>query len=344
MDVVLIPAYEPDGELVRLAKGLKAQGFYVLIVDDGSGDRYSDVFKEVTSSATVVTFDKNCGKGAALKAGMQYIKENLPDCDSFITCDADGQHKIEDVLRVREQLQKGNKFVLTVRERKKGTKMPLRSKVGNNLSRFVYAMLANKYLSDNQSGLRGFSSSNIDWLIKVEKNNYDYEMNVLYYAAKMGLKITTIPIEAIYIGNNESSHFNPIGDTVKIYKSLFALAGGTIIAFFVAEIMILLLSLFWGYGYITVTLPSVGAISYLVCVLLNKYIFFKSIPRYDYWATLAFTVISYFVYMLMCMVIMLGFPKIPLFLAFNIVYLIGIPLKYSLHKFIFLASLTKEQP
>ena len=38
MDVVLIPAYEPDGELVRLAKGLKAEGLYVLVVDDGSGE------------------------------------------------------------------------------------------------------------------------------------------------------------------------------------------------------------------------------------------------------------------------------------------------------------------
>lgn len=344
MKVVLIPAYEPDGELIRLAEGLKAKDFYVLVVNDGSGEKYSDIFKRTSQFATIVTLEKNCGKGAALKAGMRYIKENLPECTGFITCDADGQHKIEDVLRVSEQLQKGNKFVLTVRQRKRGVKIPLRSKIGNNLSRFVYAMLANKYLSDNQSGLRGFSSAHIDWLIEVEKNNYDYEMNVLYYASKMGLKITTIPIEAIYIGNNESSHFNPIGDTVKIYKSLFALAGGTFISFFAAELMVLLFSIFCGYSFIIFTLPVVGAISYLICILLNKYIFFKNVPRYDYWATLVFTVISYFVYMLMCMVIMLAFPNIPLFWAFNIVYLICIPLRYCLHKFIFMAFLTKEQP
>lgn len=342
MDVVLIPAYEPDGELIRLTNGLIAEGFSVLVVDDGSGDKYRSIFNTIKPIATVVTLEKNSGKGAAIKAGMRYIKENIPQCENFITCDADGQHKIEDVIRVRERLLRGDNFVLTVRQRNKSTKIPLRSRVGNNLSRFVYALLANRYLSDNQSGLRGFKTSNLDWLIQVEKNNYDYEMNVLYYAAKMGLKITTLPIEAIYIGNNESSHFNPIGDTVKIYKSLFSLAGGTFISFLAAELMVLLVSIFWDYGYITVTLPTIGALSYLICILLNKYVFFKNIIRYDYWSTLGFTIISYFVYMLMCMIIMLSLPNVPLFAAFNLVYVVCIPLRYALHKLIFIATLTKD--
>lgn len=336
----MIPAYEPDGELLRLAEGLKAEGFSVLVVDDGSGEKYADIFEAVRKYAEVITLEKNSGKGAALKFGMRYIKDQIPDCESFITCDADGQHKIEDVVRVREQLHKGNRFVLTVRRRKKD--IPLRSKVGNALSRFVYALLANRYLSDNQSGLRGFARSNIDWLIKVERNNYDYEMNVLYYAAKMGLKITTVPIEAVYIDNNESSHFNPIGDTVKIYRSLFLLARGTFFAFLASELLVAAQSFTLGYRYLGVVLPGIGAVSYLVCILLNKYVFFKNVPRYDYWATLVFTVINYFVYSLMCMLTMFALPKIPLIAAFNLVYLVCIPLRYLLHKFIFIASLTKE--
>lgn len=337
----MIPAYEPDEQLIRLVKGLQAEDFSVLVVDDGSGEKYADIFEQAGRFSTVVTREQNGGKGAALKTGMRYIRENLPDCTGLVTCDADGQHKIEDVVRVREQLHRGNQFVLTIRQREKSSKIPFRSRIGNNLSRFVYAMLTNKYLSDNQSGLRGFSRNHLDWLIEVEKNNYDYEMNVLYYAAKMGLKITTIPIESIYIDNNQSSHFNPIGDTVKIYKSLFSLAGGTLAAFLAVELMILALSQWGGYTHILITLPGVGAMSFLICILLNKYVFFKNVPRYDYWATLAFTVTSYFVYMLMCMILLLVFPNIPLFWAFNLVYLIGIPLRYSLHKFIFLASLTR---
>ncbi len=340
MDVVLIPAYEPDEILIELTEGLNKKGFSVLVVDDGSGEKYADIFTSVSAFATVLTHEKNRGKGAALKTGMRYIRDNLPDCQHFITCDADGQHRIEDVELVRDKLHTGERFVLTVRSTK--NKIPLRSKVGNSLSRFVYALLANRYLSDNQSGLRGFSRSHIDWLIEVEKNNYDYEMNVLYYAAKKSVKISTLPIEAIYIGNNESSHFSPIADTVKIYRSLFRLSLGSFLAFLVSEVLILLISLVFGYNYLAFTLPLAAALSYLTNIILNKYVFFKNTPCYDYWTTLIYTVIAYFVYTLGCMLFYFSLSFIPLWVAFNVVYLVCIPLRYMLHKFVFIASGTHE--
>lgn len=340
MDVIIIPAYEPDGELVRLVNKLCNHNLEIVVVDDGSGENYKDIFAAISDKTHIVTLEKNCGKGAALKAGMRYIKEKLPECEYFITCDADGQHRPQDVLRVSEQLHKGNNFVLTVRQRK--GKIPLRSRVGNDLSKIVYTLLTNRYLSDNQSGLRGFSRSNLDWLIEVEKNNYDYEMNVLYYAAKMGLKITTLTIDAIYIENNASSHFNPIADTVKIYKSLFTLARGTLFSLLVAEALVIIASFIFNNRYIEIIIPSVGAIALLSCILLNKFVFLKRITQGEYLTTIVYTVISYFVYTLMCLLISLIIPNITLFLNFNLVYLICIPLRYFLHQLIFIASLTKE--
>jgi glycosyltransferase involved in cell wall biosynthesis len=340
MDVILIPAYEPDKELIKLVDKLTESQFTIVVVDDGSGENYSDIFTAIKDKTHIVTLPHNCGKGAALKAGMKYIKENLPECEHFITCDADGQHRPEDVCRVRDMLHKGNNFVLTVRQRK--GKIPLRSRVGNDLSKIVYTLLTNRYLSDNQSGLRGFASSNLDWLIKVEKNNYDYEMNVLYYAAKMGLKISTLTIDAIYIENNASSHFNPIGDTIKIYKSLFKLAMGTLLAFLLAEILIIVADIFVSNKYIPIIVPSVGAISLLLGIILNKYVFLKHIHNREYFTTIAYTIIGYFVYTLLCILLGLIFPNIPLVLNFNLVYFLCMPLRYFLHQLIFIASLTKE--
>lgn len=340
MDVILIPAYEPDNRLVQLVKELDENNFKIVVVDDGSGENYKNIFNAIENTADIITLNKNCGKGAALKTGMRYIRDNLPECENFITCDADGQHLPKDAVRVREQLHKGNKFVLTVRERK--GKIPLRSKFGNDLSKFVYTLLTNRYLSDNQSGLRGFARCNLDWLIDVEKNNYDYEMNVLYYAAKKGLKITTIPIDAIYIENNASSHFNPIGDTVKIYKSLFSLARGTIFSFVAAELLLILASFFSKPNYIPFIISSIGGASLLLNIFLSKFIFLKKITQIEYLTTIVYTIISYFVYTLMCITISLLLPNIPLFLNFNIVFLICLPLRYFLHQLIFVASLTKE--
>ncbi len=340
MDVILIPAYEPDDKLVRLVKELSENAFKIVVVDDGSGENYKGIFSAIEDIADIVTLPENSGKGAALKAGMRYIRDTLPECENFITCDADGQHLPKDAVRIRESLHNGNKFVMTVRER--NAKIPLRSRVGNDLSKFVYTLLTNRYLSDNQSGLRGFSRSNLDWLIEVEKNNYDYEMNVLYYAAKKGLKITTLTIDSIYIENNASSHFSPIGDTIKIYRSLFSLARGTVFSFALTELLLLIASFFAKPDYIPLIISIIGAVSLLLCILLNKFIFGKKIAQIEYLTTVGYTVINYFVYSLMCVILSLLIPSIPLFLNFNIVYIICLPLRYFFHQLIFIASLTKE--
>lgn len=340
MDIVLIPAYEPEKVLVPLTRELKESGFSVLVVNDGSDDRFNSIFTAVSENATVIKLNKNSGKGAALKAGMRYIRDFFPGCEYFITCDADGQHLVSDVIRVREMLHGGENFVLTTRSQRKD--IPFRSRFGNSLSRFVYALLANRYLSDNQSGLRGFSVSNIGWLVEVEKNNYDYEMNVLYYAAKKGVRVATLSIEAIYIGNNESSHFNPVKDTLRIYKSLFSLAMGNFISFFICEFLVAMVSIFLGFRYITITVPTIGFFGYGISQLLARTVFFKNTKCHDHITMLVYTIISYFIYMLGCMVIGLSPVKISLIAAFNIVYIICIPLRYFLHKAIFLASKTSD--
>ena len=71
MNVILIPAYEPDRQLVKLVGELVENDFKIVVVDDGSGERYAEIFNSIRDRADIVTLDKNCGKGAALKAGMQ---------------------------------------------------------------------------------------------------------------------------------------------------------------------------------------------------------------------------------------------------------------------------------
>ncbi len=344
MDVVLIPAYEPDAQLVPLTKRLKDAGFTVVVVDDGSGGKYADIFAATQENAWVVTHEHNRGKGAALKTGMVYIRDCLKDAENFITCDADGQHQVEDVIRVWEQLHAGHDFVLTMRKLRKD--IPLRSRVGNSMSRVVYALLTKRYLSDNQSGLRGFSCSHIDWLLEVEKDNYDYEMNMLYYASKKGITITTIAIEAIYIDNNASSHFNPIKDTVRIYKSLFSLARGLFIGLLATELWLLVATLLFShdhwYNYLHFVVPGAGILSYGVNLLVNKWFVFRGIRCRDHLTLLIHQVIAYFMYTFGCVLLYLAFPHIPLWVAFNLVFLVCLPLRYWLYKFTYIAMRTEE--
>lgn len=75
-NVALVPAYEPDAILLDVLRQLKKEGMEIVLVDDGSGPQYSDLFDRASSLAKVLTYTINKGKGAALKAGMTYLRNN----------------------------------------------------------------------------------------------------------------------------------------------------------------------------------------------------------------------------------------------------------------------------
>lgn len=72
--IALIPAYEPQDNLISLVHELKENNFEVVVIDDGSGKEFKYIFDEVSSCAKVLGYNKNKGKGVALKVGFEYIK------------------------------------------------------------------------------------------------------------------------------------------------------------------------------------------------------------------------------------------------------------------------------
>lgn len=216
--VILIPAYNPENTLCTLAKQLKELSFEVLIVNDGSNPEYDNIFKKASENATVIGYSKNRGKGYALKKGIEYIKNNYRKYIGFITADADGQHTVEDIIKISKALKDNNEIILGTRNLK--SNIPLRSKIGNDLSRVVYSLVTGKYLYDNQTGLRAFPMWACDFLLSVKGEKYEYEINVAVKAAHKNYKIIEIPIKTIYDEGNTTSHFRPVIDTLRIQGHL----------------------------------------------------------------------------------------------------------------------------
>ena len=134
-EIVLIPAYRPDDCLCELVERLHAEGFGILVVDDGSGEAYAPIFRRVKPYAHVLTAEKNGGKGSALKKGMAELTNLFPKMEFFITADADGQHRMGDILRVRHELREGALKEMTKRRQHRTN--PIRTKIGNDLSRCI---------------------------------------------------------------------------------------------------------------------------------------------------------------------------------------------------------------
>ncbi len=220
---VLIPAYQPDEKLIATLKALAERDLGLIVVDDGSSAAYDTIFIEAGRYARVVRYAQNRGKGGALKQGMRCIRKCFPNCRYLITADADGQHAPADIARVFDQLHQGQS-AFVIGSRQFVGEVPLRSRFGNSLTRQVYALVSGVRVQDTQTGLRGFDCSLLDWLLKIPGDRYEYEMNVLMAAARDKIKIDELTIETIYENDNSSSHFDPIKDSVKIYKEIIKFA------------------------------------------------------------------------------------------------------------------------
>lgn len=100
-------------------------------------------------------------------------------------------------------------------------------------------------MTDTQTGLRAFQTQMIPFMLGIEGDRYEYEMNMLTQASQKYL-ITEVPIETIYIDDNASSHFRPIRDSLMIYKNLFKFAlasfGGFVIDYLVYAMVLLTFS------------------------------------------------------------------------------------------------------
>ena len=242
MNYVVIPAYQPDNKLIKLVEKIHDKSdFKILIIDDGSSPACQKIFDKASQYATILRHEVNQGKGQALKTAFSYIQEqNI--YGTVVTADADGQHKIWDIFRTANKASENpNKLILGVRAFT--GKVPLRSRFGNSLTKALFKLQTGVGVTDTQTGLRAFTTNLIPFMLKIEGKRYEYEMNMLLEATKE-YEIVEVPIETVYINDNEASHFRPIRDGLMIYKNILKFALSSLSSFVVDYIVYALAILF----------------------------------------------------------------------------------------------------
>ena len=215
---IVIPAYEPDNNLIELIDKLNSffKDFSIIVVNDGSL-HHDDIFSTVKEkdNVTLLNHEKNLGKGEALKTAFRYIK-NQNTKAVIVTADSDGQHKPEDIKRVYDFYVKNSNGGIVLGSRKFDNNVPFKSSFGNNVSKGLLRLCLNDHLNDNQTGLRAFDYTLLDFMINVKGSRFEYEMNMLSEAVRSDISIKEIAIQTIYINNNKGSHFRPVRDFTKI--------------------------------------------------------------------------------------------------------------------------------
>ena len=272
--IILIPAYEPDARLPHLVSELRAGNprAGILVVDDGSGPRYDGVFVECQRlGAEVIGYSTNLGKGHALKTGLRHIQRYRPGQD-VVCADSDGrQHTVPDILRVAEHVRQAD-GAMVLGGRGFAGSVPARSRFGNTLTRQAFRLATGVAVHDTQTGLRGYPAGMIEWLVGVNGNRFEYELNVLLQSRAAGVAIEEVEIETVYLEHNTASHFRPIVDSARVFAPLVKYAASSLGAFVIDWVGLMVLfgltgSLFW-------SVVGARAVSASVNFLINRHAVF----------------------------------------------------------------------
>ena len=223
---VLIPSLNPCRKTIDYIEELIKKGFSnIIIINDGSSSDFDHIFNllEEKQQCTVLKHAVNLGKGRALKTGFNYIFNNFKKSDilGVVTADADGQHSAEDTLKVAQALEKSEESLILGTRNFDEKNVPFKSSFGNKTTTMIFKLLYSKKIKDTQTGLRAIPFDFLSTCISLPGERFEYEINMLITAVKDKINIIEEEIETIYYEDNRETHFDPIKDSVKIYKVMF---------------------------------------------------------------------------------------------------------------------------
>lgn len=287
--LIIIPSLNPATELIEYVDSLIKNGFEkILLIDDGSNkDESKEVFNKLENyeECVILRHAVNMGKGRALKDAFNYYQLYFADSyTGIVTVDSDGQHCVEDVIKMTEALNENpDSLILGVRDFDQDN-VPFKSKFGNKITKFVMKLLYGGNISDTQTGLRGIPNKLIDSYITLFGERFDYETTMLIETLQRKIAIYEVKIRTIYRNDNRETHFRPFQDSFEIYKLIF----GTFLKYMLSAISSavidflffgLFVSLFRNFDIalkITVSTVIARIISSAFNYSVNKNIVFKS--------------------------------------------------------------------
>jgi glycosyltransferase involved in cell wall biosynthesis len=151
---VIIPVYNEEKVIAGVIESVLKHYKYVICVNDGSKDNSSSEIAK--TDAYLIEHPINMGQGAALQTGIEFARQ-LP-VDYFVTFDADGQHRLQDVKLMLKEISTGKYDIIL------GSRF-LGETIGMKTSKRIILKMAIQFsnitsglkLTDTHNGLRVFN-------------------------------------------------------------------------------------------------------------------------------------------------------------------------------------------
>lgn len=213
----VIPTYQNAKTLLQVVADVHRVVDTVFVVDDGSNDGTAALLDKATGNERpekVLTHPKNCGKGAALKTGLTYARQQ--GFRYAVTVDADGQHRADDIPALLKAVEEEPDALVIGSRGLQHENMPAKSTFANRFSNFWFALQTLQRLPDTQSGLRVYPLRCLHGL-RWMSARYETELTLLVFSAWAGVKLLPVPVSVYYPPRDQRvTHFRPGRDFTRI--------------------------------------------------------------------------------------------------------------------------------
>jgi glycosyltransferase involved in cell wall biosynthesis len=216
---VVIAAYNEASAIFRVITALRREGYFVIVVDDGSRDQTAHVAED--AGATVVRHPFNLGQGAALQSGIDFALAR--GADAIVTFDGDGQHKASDVKQLVEALvlEKAD-FALGSRFLGKVQNIPLMRRLLLKAATMFTKITSRLKLTDTHNGLRAMTRRGAT-AIRLRQNRMAHASELLNQIGHSGLHYVERPVTVEYTAYSRGKG-QKTSDSVFILLDLFSRA------------------------------------------------------------------------------------------------------------------------
>lgn len=211
--LIAMPTYNNQASALVMIQSLAKLGFTLLVVDDGSEVALPS--QTDLAAVTIIRYQRNHGKGHALRAAFQWARER--GFTHVITVDADGQHLTGDVARLAVKARElPGSLIIGKRDMDAPSAgfVPGSSRFGRDFSDFWIAMESGGRVSDSQSGLRCYPLADLPdrecW-----SNRYDFEVEIITRWLWRGGNVASETV-SVYYPECRVTSFRPFVDNVRI--------------------------------------------------------------------------------------------------------------------------------
>jgi len=220
---VIIPAYLEEKNLPSTLTSLRdyfsSQSWKVeyIVVDDGSTDATSQV--ALDTGTKVIRFDKNRGKGAAVREGMMQAEGEF-----LLFTDADYPYEISVIEKCLDEFNSGADVVIGSRnltESDRGRER-MKRRVISRIGNIVAQLLILPGISDTQAGFKCFRRDAARRIFPMSKiDGWGFDIEILYIARMLRLKIHEVPLRLIPRSIKPSRIQSPTRTAVNVLGSIF---------------------------------------------------------------------------------------------------------------------------